>query len=77
MSKASSYAVFGSWKKPCILKTVHLEVGKTQKILRYAEFFAFCLSQVFLEPIQTRASPGSGAPRGQRPRIPRPCCIFY
>ena len=33
--EASSYAVFGSWKKTCISKTVHHEVGKTPK--RFAQ----------------------------------------
>ena len=30
-SKASSYAVYGSWNETCILKTMHHEVGKTSK----------------------------------------------
>ena len=50
-SKASNYVVLGSWKKPCISKTVHHEVGKNPKIR---------VSQMFLESIQNRVSARSG-----------------
>ena len=63
-SKASSYVVYGSRKKPCNSRTVYHEAGKTPKNLlkihmKCSKFSKIRVYQVFLEPIQNRVSPSS------------------